>query len=71
MHVVEVLIIFHSKCLVLVRKGRAFYVTLYLEVFFFKSRGGWVLKSNPVAIDIPAALCECSSHIQQSMWYAV
>ena len=38
---------------------------------FLKSMGGWVLKSNPVAIDIPAALCECSSHIQQSMWYAV
>ena len=36
----EVLNIFHSKSLVLVRKGRAFYTTLFQEVFFGNPRGG-------------------------------
>ena len=31
--------IYHSKSLVLVRKGRAFYATLYQEVFF--GNPGW------------------------------
>ena len=32
--------IYHSKSFVLVRKGRAFYATLYQEVFFGKIGGG-------------------------------
>ena len=32
--------IYHSKSLVLVRKGRAFYATLYQEVFFWNPGGG-------------------------------
>ena len=32
--------IYHSKSLVLVRKGRAFYATLYQEVFFGNPEGG-------------------------------
>ena len=38
--------IFHSKSLVLVRKGRAFYATLYQEVFFGKTGGGGSLTAN-------------------------
>ena len=41
--------IFNSKSLVLVRKGRAFYETLYQEVFFF-IHGGGVLNINIKAI---------------------
>ena len=36
--------IYHFKSLVLVRKGRAFYTTLYQEVFFGNPGGGRVLK---------------------------
>ena len=36
--------IYHFKSLVLVRKGRAFYATLYQEVFFDKTGGGGSLK---------------------------
>ena len=32
--------IYHFKSLVLVRKGRAFYATLYQEVFFANPGGG-------------------------------
>ena len=32
--------IYHFKSLVLVRKGRAFYATLYQEVFFLAIQGG-------------------------------
>ena len=32
--------IYHFKSLVLVRKGRAFYATLYQEVFFGNPGGG-------------------------------
>ena len=42
----EVYIIFHSKTLVLVRKGRAFYATLYQEVFFGNPGGGGSLIPN-------------------------
>ena len=38
--------IFNSKSLVLVRKGRAFYETLYQEVFFLNPGGGWVLNGE-------------------------
>ena len=40
--------IYHSKSLVLVRKGRAFYATLYQEVFF--GNPGGVLKANTAAV---------------------
>ena len=36
--------IYHFKSLVLVRKGRAFYATLYQEVFLGNPGGGRVLK---------------------------
>ena len=36
--------IYHYKNLVLVRKGRAFYATLYQEVFFGNPGGGGSLK---------------------------
>ena len=36
--------IYHFKSLVLVRKGRAFYTTLYQEVFLGNPGGGRVLK---------------------------
>ena len=38
--------IYHFKSLVLVRKGRAFYTTLYQEVFFGNPGGGGSLKVN-------------------------
>ena len=38
--------IYHFKSLVLVRKGRAFYATLYQEVFFGKTGGGGSLKDS-------------------------
>ena len=38
--------IFHSKSLVLVRKGRAYYATLYQDVFFGKKREGGVLNAT-------------------------
>ena len=40
--------IYHFKSLVLVRKGRSFYETLYQEVFFGKTRGGRALTSKGV-----------------------
>ena len=36
--------IYHFKSLVLVRKGRAFYATLYQEVFFANPGGGGSLR---------------------------
>ena len=36
--------LYHFKSLVLVRKGRAFYSTLYQDVFFGKTGGGGSLK---------------------------
>ena len=36
--------IYHFKSLVLVRKGRAFYATLYQEVFFGNPGGGGSLR---------------------------
>ena len=38
--------IYHSKSLVLVRKGRAFYATLYQEVCFGNPGGGGSLTSD-------------------------
>ena len=40
--------IYHFKSLVLVRKGRAFYATLYQEVFFGNPGGGGSLSMMPV-----------------------
>ena len=39
--------IYHSKNLVLVRKGRAFYATLFQEVFFGNPGGGGSLIALP------------------------
>ena len=41
--------IYPFKSLVLVRKGRAFYATLYQEVFFGNPGGGRVLKGGAIA----------------------
>ena len=38
--------IYHLKTLVLVRKGRAFYTTLYQEVFFGNPGGGGSLSTD-------------------------
>ena len=38
--------IYHFKSLVLVRKGRAFYTTLYQEVFFGNPGGGGSLNNQ-------------------------
>ena len=46
--------IYHFKSLVLVRKGRAFYLTLYQEVFYGNPGGGGSLrKQNVHIIEIP------------------
>ena len=42
--------IYHYKSLVLVRKGRAFYVTLYQEVFFGNPEGGGSLMNSKVEL---------------------
>ena len=47
--------IYHFKSLVLGRKGRAFYATLYQEVFFGNPGGGRVLNS-------PYACCRLGNH---------
>ena len=44
--------IYHFKSLVLVRKGRAFYATLYQEVFFANPGGGGSLKEMNIIIII-------------------
>ena len=44
------LMIYHFKSLVLVRKGRAFYATLYQEVFFANPGGGGSLSTVFLAL---------------------
>ena len=55
--------IYHFKSLVLVRKGRAFYHTLYQEVFFGNPGGGGSLNSTYIIFGWYLQVCFLSSFI--------
>ena len=58
--------IYHSKSLVLVRKGRAFYATLYQEVFFGNPGGGGSLVAQ-VLIALCARVKFAGSFLAQKL----